>query len=475
MGTLIPEPPLQVKAPTLKPTPRGAFGHCHGERSGLKLTRLTDLWAGAAIMTYSAQIEQERTAVPPMAIGSIVFSMMLAAIGSGLLFAFIPIKLTAAGFAPWVPGSMIAALALGGFAGCLVASALIRRAGHARIFATMLALVTLSVIALAQGTNPYIWLGTRVIYGFSINILFIVSQSWLHDACNNCWRGRVIATFYMSYILCLGLGSYTIRFLSIDGNGAAMLAMLFFVAAIVPVSLTKLPQPPPPEVAALAVRKVWTYSPTALVGMLAVGGLTMTIQGFAPIYATQSGYGKNDVALLMALMQVGMLFVQLPLGALSDRIDRRMILAFAAVLVAFGAAFGIVSGTGSLVIMIVIFAVVSGANETIYSVSNVLANDRAEKADFVAVSSTLLVVWSISSFVLPIVVTLATGWFGIVSFLWIASAMAAIFGLFVSLRMLQREAVDNADKETFQPTSAQVPFSRELVDPDAEFDEATVS
>ena len=39
-----------------------------------------------------------------------------------------------------------------------------------------------------------------------------------------------------------------------------------------------------------------------LVGLLAVGGLTMLVQGFAPIYAAAEGYSQGDIALLMFLM-----------------------------------------------------------------------------------------------------------------------------------------------------------------------------
>ena len=36
--------------------------------------------------------------------------------------------------------------------------------------------------------------------------LFIVSQSWLNDACENDWRGKVITVFYMTYVLAIGAG-----------------------------------------------------------------------------------------------------------------------------------------------------------------------------------------------------------------------------------------------------------------------------
>ena len=91
---------------------------------------------------------------PPYAVASIILSMGLLAIGNGLLFAFVPVKLASAGFAPWVAAAAVTAMAGGGFAGCLLTGRLVRRVGHARVFACMAAGIILSVLALCLGTIP---------------------------------------------------------------------------------------------------------------------------------------------------------------------------------------------------------------------------------------------------------------------------------------------------------------------------------
>jgi MFS family permease len=79
--------------------------------------------------------------------------MGLLAVGNGLLFAYIPVKLAAEGFAPWVAGMIITVTAIGGLGGCLLTGPLVRRVGHARVFATLAAVVILSVLLLALGTD----------------------------------------------------------------------------------------------------------------------------------------------------------------------------------------------------------------------------------------------------------------------------------------------------------------------------------
>ena len=214
-------------------------------------------------------------------------------------------------------------------------------------------------------------------YGFAINGIFIVAQSWLHYAATDEIRGKVITIFYISYVVALGFGSFMAGQMSISDNTIPILATAIVSLAMIPVGLTRLPQPDAPETIAVDIRRVWKISPVGLAGMFAVGGASMLLQSMAPIYTTSLGYGPSDVGLVMFLMQVGLISIQMPMGALSDRIDRRIVLAIVSLgsLVLAALAFG-TAGATSLVMLIVIFALWNGFNETVYSVSSALANDR---------------------------------------------------------------------------------------------------
>ena len=388
--------------------------------------------------------------------------MGLLAVGNGLLFTYIPVKLAAEGYEPWIAGAIITSMAAGSFAGCLVTGHLVRRVGHARVFASLAAVINLSVLIIALGTEPVLWIASRGLYGFAAAGLFVVSQSWLNDACENEWRGRVIAMFYMTYVIGIGVGSYLLAFISIDGQQAPLVGIFFGTIAILPVSLTRLQTPPPPASVSVAIRSVWEISPVGLVGLLAVGGLTMLVQGFAPIYAATESFGKNDIALLVFCMQFGMLAIQLPLGVISDRTDRRFVLIAASLLVVVSAGIATqVSGVG-LLWLILLFAVWSGATESIYAVANAHANDRADPQYYVSLSSTLLVAWSVSGFVLPGVTTLLMQVSGPQAFMYVAIAIAALYAAFVFYRMTISEAVEQEDTEPYQPISAQAPYTAEL-------------
>lgn len=397
-----------------------------------------------------------------VAVASVIVSMACAAVGNGLMFAYIPVRLGLSGFDPTWAGLILTGLSAGGIAGCLLTGLLVRRVGHARAFMIFSALIVLSNASIGAGVQPILWIAARALYGFAICGMFIVGQSWLNDAVANSVRGRVMAIFYVSYIVGLGVGSWLMGLLDISGASIPLIGIAFTALSILPVGLTRLPPPPPPERASVAFARAWAISPVGVAGMLAVGGLSMMIAGFAPIHATASGFSQSQVATLMFAMPLGTLIFQLPFGWVSDRIDRRYVLVAASLLVVVaGIAAGIFDGS-ALPLMIAIYMVWSGASESIYSLSSAHANDRATKDDLVALSSTMLFAWSVSGFIVPAVGTALTAVFGTAAFMAIAIVIGAAFSVFVVVRIARNPAVPADETGSFAPMTAQVPLPVEL-------------
>ncbi|MCB1439507.1 MAG: MFS transporter [Nitratireductor sp.] len=402
------------------------------------------------------------------AVSGIIVSTAVMALASGLLFAYIPVKLISQGFEPWVPAAMTPALAFGGLIGCFATGPLLRLSGHARVFMLYYALIVMSTAAIAFFSSPYAWLIARMFYGFAINGVFIVAQSWLHHASTDDIRGRVISVFYVSYIVALGVGGYLVGAVDSAGNSIPVLATFFVALAMLPVALTRLPQPEPPQTMTVDIRRVWRISPVGLAGMMTVGGLSMLLQSLSPIYITSLGYSRSDVGFTMLFMQLGVIAVQLPMGALSDRIDRRYVLAITAAgslgisIIAFGG-----HGMIGIAMLILLFALWNGFNETLYSVSSALANDRADPADYVMLSSTQMIAWSVAAFVIPLCATVALAFLPVKSFMPIAAVLAGCFLIFTLFRMRSRKEIPADEREAFQPVTAQVVYPGDFANPDA--------
>ncbi len=423
------------------------------------------------IKTKTVEVSTNRTRF--LAVSGIIFSTTVMSAASGLLFAYVPTKLIDLGFETWVAASMTPAVALGGLFGCFAIGPLLRLSGHARVFMLLYALIEMSMLTVALFSSPWVWLAARVGYGFAINGVFILAQSWLHNASTDEIRGRVISMFYLGYVLGYGVGSYSIGFMDTDGYIAPIVATFIVAVATIPVAMTCLPQPAPPEAITVNIKKVWNISPVGLAGMFTVGGVTMLMQSFAPIYVKTQGFSTADVGLLMLCMQLGLLVVQLPMGALSDRMDRRLVLLIVSGGACCIAIFGLTShGYLSFIMMALMFAIWNGCNETLYSVSSALANDRADPSQYVLLSSTQMIVWSLAAFIFPTIATVALPFIPIQSFMGFCGFIIFVYGLFVLYRIRRRsKEVPPQDRDTILPGTALVVNPGGYSNPDAYDDE----
>lgn len=374
-----------------------------------------------------------------MAVPAVVLAMTLAAVGNGLLFAFIPVRLREGGFDPAWAGAMLTAMAGGGIAGCLLTGKLVRRLGYPRAFAGMALLILLSNLVIAARIEPFAWTAARTGYGFAICALFIIAQSWLNALLPNHVRGRVMAVFYMAYVVGLGCGSFLLRFVTLETPGAPLIGAGFaFLAAALPLAL------PAPRAAGgmldagFDLRRAWRVSPAAMAGMLAVGGLSMLVTGFAPIHAAAKGFSQADVAALLFAMPLGTVLFQPLLGWVSDRIDRRFVLLGACLCVIGGSVAAFALDGAPLLVLIAVYVVWSGTTESIYSVSTALAGDRADPHEQVALQSALLMAWSLSGFGTLALATLITAKLGSAAFMPVAVAIAAALALFLLRRLKGR-------------------------------------
>ncbi len=392
------------------------------------------------------------------AIASIILSMGLLSIGNGLMFSYIPIRLSASGFDPTWAGSILSGMSLGSMVGCLFTNQIVRRVGHARAYMVFTALIILSNVVTAFEVNPVNWLAARLGYGFAIAALFIIAQSWLNDAVENKIRGRVMAIFYIVYIMGLGTGSLILAYLDMSKNTPPLMAVLLAAISIFPIGITSLPIPKPPESGSISFRKAWAISPVGLVSMLAVGGISMLAGGFTPIHLSAAGYSQKEVSILMFAMPIGTLLIQLPAGWISDHMDRRFVLAGCALLSAFaGTVCGLFNGT-SLLVLAAFFILWDGATESIYSLGNAHAGDKATKEDMVELSSTMLFAWSISGCVAPAITTALTSRFGTIVYFPLAIGLSLAFAVFVVWRIFITGAKKHHRPTTMAPHSNNAPI-----------------
>jgi MFS family permease len=137
--------------------------------------------------------------------------------------------------------------------------------------------------------GPLSWLVLRAVVGFGCARLFITTESWLNAKAQPAERGRIFSIYMVGTFLALALGQLLIGPAEIETAGPFNAIVALFVVALVMVSTTR-------------------AEPSRLTA------------------AATLPYGET-IAMSMLVAVLGGLAFQVPIGRLSDRFDRRIVLA----------------------------------------------------------------------------------------------------------------------------------------------------
>lgn len=383
--------------------------------------------------------------------------------GNGLLGTLLSLRLALEGVPSFLIGVVVAAYSGGFLVSCLFGHHLIRNVGHIRAFAVCAAVMCCVTLAFALRVDPYVWVGLRLLTGMAAAGMFMIGESWLNDRTPSSIRGRVFATYTTSNMLAQSSSQLLLFVADPAGLALFMVTAGLFAACLIPVALTSASAPALPSIEAFGLRQLFRVSPVAVVGCIAAGLVNASVGGLAPVFALGVGLPSAEVGLLTGALVLGGLLLQWPLGRLSDRYDRRLVLLCAtAAAVAVGLALA-ASTHGPALGLVVLAMAFGGTAYSVYPISATHANDHAERKHTVAVSSGLLLSWAIGSIVGPLLATTTMGLVGPAGLFLYTASIGALLSLFIVWRMTRRAPVPAEQRGAFVAQSqTATPVASEL-------------
>jgi MFS family permease len=311
-------------------------------------------------------------------------------VGSGLLGVLTPIRAEIDGFPTVAIGALGTAYYVGFVAGCLYGARIIQRVGHVRTFAALAAIAASGVLILAMVVEIVAWIVLRGLLGFCFAGLYMVIESWLNGGADKDIRGRLLSIYMVVNMAGLTGGKMLLATSEPSSFLLFGLVSICISLALVPISLTRSVVPSPPERSALRLDRLYDTAPIGVVGCLAVGMANSAFWSLGPVFADVRFASITGVAVFMSVVVVGAVVGQWPLGWLSDRIDRRYVIALGCVAAA-AAAVALAYLAGSSPAMLLAASFVFGITALpIYSICVAHANDYGAPEDFVEISSGLL-------------------------------------------------------------------------------------
>ena len=253
---------------------------------------------------------------------SVFLSLTILLVGHGLQQTLLPLYAQSIGWSPAEIGLTGSAYFIGFILGCYGMPVLIRRVGHIRVFTVCSALAIVAVLTLEKWQLLGVWILTRGVTGASFAGLYTVLESWLNEESPNESRGFVLSLYGFVSLAAMSLGQLLVSEAEIDG-GASLVAVAFGLA-ILPVALTTSPQPQVPSEFKLSLKAAYRASQVGLI-LAGVSGFIMGLvwsNGAVYVNSLNGDAGANFIAATL----LGGMCCQLPVGRLSDQIDRRWVL-----------------------------------------------------------------------------------------------------------------------------------------------------
>jgi MFS family permease len=382
-------------------------------------------------------------------VAALIAAITILQLAGGLLGVRIPLAFTEEGHSRTALGLVAASYSAGFMMGAMIATALLSRVGHIRVYAACAAVFAVSTLMLHFSDDVWAWGLARMIAGMAVALMFAAIESWMSFSIGSRVRGEVMSFYMVCTKGALALGPFFAFGYAPAEAEPWMIAAALAALSMVPVCFTAAEQPDPPKAQPLALVEQFATAPAAVIGSFGAGLVNGGVLALAPLYAAQH-YGPGAAAEFYSAAFVGSLLLQWPAGRLSDRIDRRLVIAGLS-LIAAVSAFLLALGSGQLShwsAVVLFFAWGAGAL-SFYGIAVAHMADRAEPGKLAQSSAGVLFVWAAGSIVGPLIMGPLVDVFDVAGMFWFAGIAAVLVSVAMFWRRNTREGP--ASKEDFAP------------------------
>ncbi len=369
---------------------------------------------------------------------------------NGLL---LPIRGGAEGFTAFSLGLLGTGWAIGYVLGCLLTAGLVARVGHIRAFSALASLAGITILTTALIIDPWAWIILRGICGFCFAGAAMIVESWLADRSRPETRGRVFGIYTMVNLIASTAGQLMLTVGDPSGFALFAAAGIFYAMSLVPTSISTQSNPTPLVQVRLDLPGLWRTSPIAVFAVFFVGMSNASFGALAPVFAERIGLTLGTIAVFASIPVLAGAVAQLPVGVLSDRMDRRWVLIGVAITALLADAAFLFWRPESATANLWLAAALGGSIFAMYPVIVAHANDHAGEGAAIRVSGGLLLVFGLGSIVGPLAAGYGMTAFGNRSLFAVTSVSHMLIVAFALLR-IRTSSPPVADKGSFVPTGS---------------------
>lgn len=370
---------------------------------------------------------------------ALFLGMGLLMVGNGMQGTLLGVRGEIEGFSTFSLSLVMSAYFLGFLGGSRMAPEMIRRVGHVRVFAALASFISAVLILFPSITEPWAWIALRIVIGFCFSGVYVTAESWLNNATTSENRGQALSV----YMIVQMSGIVAAQALLVTGDPSGFI--LFVIPSVLvsmsfaPILLSITPTPPFQKAKSMSLVRLFHLSPLGCVGMFLSGGMYAAQVSMAAVYATQAGFRVAEVGTFVGAIFLGGLLFQYPVGWISDRIDRRVLILSCSVVGAFACLAGVLL-PATLTVIVSVGFVMGGMINPLYALLVSYTNDYLEYEDMAAASGGLVFINGMGAILGPIAIGAMMTRIGPEGFWLFVMVLLVLLAAYAAYRMTRRAA-----------------------------------
>ncbi|MFG1444050.1 MFS transporter [Xanthobacter agilis] len=312
---------------------------------------------------------------------------------------------------------------------------LVRRLGVRALLVLAILLCAASLLAFKVTSSFLLWFPLRFALGAALCVLFAVSEFWINAVAPHHRRGLVMGIYATALSVGAALGPVILSATGTSGwppylAGAAVLCL-----GALPILMARGMTPTIHDGEHHGVLSFLLRSPTALMAALVFGAMETSVMSFLPLYGMRLGLGASDATLLLTVAVLGNVAFQIPLGLVSDRIDRRVLLLACAAVGTIGAAILPQLQVDSLPFLAAVF-LATGVTGSLYTVGLSHLGARFHGANLASANAAFVMFYSIGLIAGPPLAGKGMDLYNPYGFAYVIAGMLGGYAVLVAVRLV---------------------------------------
>ncbi len=247
-------------------------------------------------------------------------------IGTGIFLPILPLRLDMLGESPASIGMHAVASSLGVLVVAPFIGPWFGRYGAPAVIALGCAIAAAPTFFMAVTDGYWIWFVLRLAVSCGLAIHWVGCDAWLNQAAAEQNRGQILSYYVVSFSGGLAAGAALLDQFDLASNTPFLAAALCFAVGVVPIALAWRAAPSFTTSSKSASWRMVRIAPVLMAVGLLIGLADGAAYGLMPLFAIHSGLTENQAVWIMTTFLFGGAAMQLPIGWLSDKLDRRIVL-----------------------------------------------------------------------------------------------------------------------------------------------------